>query len=174
MSSVKQTIIEMLSDRGYVITDNSVESMLLAKDSEFTNLIVLISHEEKLSINSIKEYISDIKTLEKQIGEKIEKAIIVYKKCITASAKKVLSNISHIEIQEFNETQLHYNPTHHKYYNPHEKIEGDEFNNIKKQYGTKLPIILSTDPITRYFNFKKGDIIRITRKNNIIAYRIVR
>ena len=37
-----------------------------------------------------------------------------------------------------------------------------------------FPVLLSTDPVSRYFNFKKGDIIKIIRKYDIITYRIVK
>ena len=74
----------------------------------------------------------------------------------------------------FNENELQYNITLHKYVRPHIKIEGDEFDTINSKYGKHLPIILASDPVSRYYNFKKGDIIKIIRRNDIIAYRVVK
>ena len=42
------------------------------------------------------------------------------------------------------------------------------------KYGGKLPIILKTDPVVKYLNFKKGDILKVTRKSDYIHYRIVK
>ena len=166
-TKTKEVVIDMLTDRGYVITDNSVDDKLIAQDSQ-SSLIVLISSVDKLNINIIKEYIKLIEQLQ------ITRCIIVYNNCITSSAKKVIENLQHIDIEVFNENELQYNITHHKYYRPHEKIKDKEFEIINKKYGKNLPIILSTDPVSRYFNFKKGDIIKITRKHDIISYRIVK
>lgn len=166
-SKTKEVLTEMLTDRGYVITDNSVDDKLIAQD-QTSQLIVLISQVDKLNINIIKEYIKLIEEL------KIPKCIIVYNNCITASAKKVIQNLYHINIEVFNENELQYNITHHKYVKPHIKIEGDEFDKINTKYGKNLPILLSSDPVSRYYNFKKGDIIKIIRKHDIVAYRVVR
>jgi len=166
-SKTKEIIIDMLTDRGYVIKDNSVDDKLIAQDST-SSLIVLISSVDKLNINIIKEYIKLIEQL------KITRCIIVYNNCITSSAKKVIENLQHIDIEVFNKNELQYNITHHKYYRPHIKIKDQEFDLINKKYGKNLPVLLSTDPVSRYFNFKKGDIIKIIRKYDIIAYRIVK
>ncbi len=163
----KQILIDMLTDRGYVITDNSVDDKVICKNRDST-LIGLISQVEKLNINIIKEYIKLIEQLN------IPKCIIVYNNCITSSAKKVIDNLQHLDIEVFNENELQYNITLHKYVRPHIKIEGDEFDTINSKYGKHLPIILASDPVSRYYNFKKGDIIKIIRRNDIIAYRVVK
>ena len=62
----------------------------------------------------------------------------------------------------------------HKYYFPHIKIEGNELNEIVTKFGNKIPIILKTDSVVKYLDFKKGDIIKIIRKNDYVHYRIVK
>ncbi len=48
-------------------------------------------------------------------------------------------------------------------------------NKAAAKYGAdKLPIILHSDPIVRYYNFRAGDILAINRADNTISYRIVR
>ena len=101
-TKTKEVVIDMLTDRGYVITDNSVDDKLIAQDSQ-SSLIVLISSVDKLNINIIKEYIKLIEQLQ------ITRCIIVYNNCITSSAKKVIENLQHIDIEVFNENELQYN-----------------------------------------------------------------
>ncbi len=58
---------------------------------------------------------------------------------------------------------------------PHIRLKKEESNQIKKLYGAdKLPVILTIDPIVRYFNFRPGEIIAITRKGGFVSYRIVK
>ncbi len=61
----------------------------------------------------------------------------------------------------------------HRLFYPHEKITGDEEKEIRQKYGSKLPKILTSDAIVRWYGFEKGDILRITRKGGHITYRLV-
>jgi DNA-directed RNA polymerase subunit H (RpoH/RPB5) len=45
---------------------------------------------------------------------------------------------------------------------------------IREKYGNALPFILKTDPVSRYYYFQKNDLIKITRRNGTITYRIVK
>jgi DNA-directed RNA polymerase subunit H (RpoH/RPB5) len=58
---------------------------------------------------------------------------------------------------------------------PHIRVKKEESNLIKKKFGVdKLPVILTSDPVVRYFNFRPGEIIAITRKGGFVSYRIVK
>jgi DNA-directed RNA polymerase subunit H (RpoH/RPB5) len=67
---------------------------------------------------------------------------------------------------------LTYNPTQHIYFNKHEKIKNYEQKH--KKYDLKLPILLKTDVACRWYDYKNNDIIKITRKDNRLCYRIVK
>ena len=69
---------------------------------------------------------------------------------------------------------MYYNVTEHRLYNKHERLDKTEAETFIKQFGKEIPFILKTDMICRYFDFKKGDIIKIYRKNGYISYRIVK
>ena len=61
------------------------------------------------------------------------------------------------------------------YYVPHTKINDKELlKTIKDKYKNKLPILLRSDPISRYFGFKRNDIIQIDRNENEICFRQIR
>ena len=168
IQKVKSTLQDMLTDRGYVITDNSVEDKMIAKNIYGEEIMVLISMVEKLNINIIKDYIKLIEQLN------IPKCIIVYRDQITSSARKVIQNLLHINIEVFTFDELQYNLTLHQYVRPHIKIKDEELKTISEKYGKNLPILLSTDPVSRYYNLKRGDIIKIIRKGDLIAYRMVK
>ena len=74
----------------------------------------------------------------------------------------------------FLEEDLQVNITKHKYQHTLEKIHPKTAQEIKKKFGTKFPILKKDDPISRFYNFEKGDLIKVTRKNNNIIYRIVK
>ena len=54
------------------------------------------------------------------------------------------------------------------------ELNEDEKKDFLSNFGSKIPFLLKTDPIVRYFNFEKGDIIKVIRKDNYISYRIVK
>jgi len=45
---------------------------------------------------------------------------------------------------------------------------------LDRNYKGKIPAILHTDPVSRYYSFEKGEYIRITRKDGTMIYRIVK
>ena len=61
----------------------------------------------------------------------------------------------------------------HRLFRLHEKITGDEEKEIRQRYGSKLPKILTSDAMVRWYGFEKDDILRITRNTGHITYRLV-
>ena len=78
--------------------------------------------------------------------------------------------------------QLQFNVTKHILVPNHIKLDENEENFIIKKYNLKskfqLPIILKNDPISRYYNYQSGDIIKIIKEYNetsfTTSYRCVR
>jgi DNA-directed RNA polymerases I, II, and III subunit RPABC1 len=101
------------------------------------------------------------------------KSIIVYRNGITPSAKKSLDTTNYsFELFSLGELQL--NVTHHRLVPKHERVSQSIKNILDTKYKGQLPFCLSTDPIVRYYAFKKGEYIKITRKDGSIAYRVVK
>ena len=67
-----------------------------------------------------------------------------------------------------------YNLTKNRYYNRHEKLNSKDSAQFLTKYGKEIPGLLKNDIVVRYFNFQKGDVIRIHRNNGTISYRIVK
>ena len=62
--------------------------------------------------------------------------------------------------------QLQINPTKHEYVPKHTKLSIKEGEQLLKKYSLaskyQLPLLLKDDVIARYYNYKYGDIIKIT------------
>ena len=100
--------------------------------------------------------------------------IIVYPDNITASARKILHNLLNMKIELFASNELQMNITKHKLSSPHIKLNEKEKEIFINQYGQDIPQILKSDPMSRFYNFEKGDIIKIVRNDGSISYRIVK
>ena len=164
---VKTTYNEMLTDRGF-----SFSGLLNEEHQQYDNedkqIVIFKNDLDKLNIDYIKEYIKILS------DNKLKHAIIIYKNEITPSAKKVIQNLFQFTIEMFKVDELMFNLTKHRLYNKHIRLNDDDKKDFIKKYGVQIPVILVTDPVSRYFNFKKGDIIKIERKNDVVSYRIVK
>ena len=157
--------MNVLKARNYSIVRED-ENYILMKNIE-NEFIIVFNCNESLTIHSLKLY---LKIMDEN---QIRHCLIIYKDKITPSAKKII-DISEFEIEVFTYDEMSINITNHKYYFPHIKINDVEKKQLLDKYGKHLPIILKTDPVVRYLNFKKGDILKIIRKDDFIHYRLVK
>jgi len=141
---------------------------ILFSNSDNDNIIFYFYDQEKLNIDAIKEFINVLEQ------HSITHGMIVYKNIITSSCKKILSNLFKYEIELFFMKELLYDITKFKYYCVHDRLNEKEAKKIKEKFGSSLPILLKNDPISRYFYFQKNEVIKITRRNGTIAYRVVK
>ena len=164
---VKTTYNEMLTDRGFYLSGLLNEEHQLY-DNNDKQIVIFKNDLDKLNIDYIKEYIKILS------DNKLKHAIIIYKNEITPSAKKVIQNLFQFTIEMFKFDELMFNLTKHRLYNKHIRLTENDKKEFVKKYGIQIPVILLTDPVSRYFNYKRGDIIKIERKNDVISYRIVK
>lgn len=157
-------IINIFKNRNYTYIKTE-QNIIFMKDTQ-NNIIIIFINNEILNLNNIKDYIKISKDLN------IKHFIIIYKLKITPSTKKIILN-SDINIEVFEEDEC-FDITKHKYYYPHIKVDDNIKKEIISKYGNSLPIILKTDPVVKLFNFNKGDVLKILRKDNNIFYRIVK
>ena len=166
MNSNKKIIETLLKYRNYKITEKDENRFIAQNNEKF--IIVIFSTYPNLNIEGIKEYLNILNTLS------FTHMIIVYNKSITSSSKKIIKTIKvqGINIEVFQSDKL-VDISVHRLFRPHEKITGDEDTEIREKYGNKLPKILTSDAMVRWYGFQIGDILRITRKDGHIAYRLV-
>lgn len=162
----KEIIKKLLHFRNYLIIEED-ETKFIAQNNEKL-LIVIFSFHANLNIETIKIYINILNTLS------LTHMIIVYNKSITSASKKIIKyfKTQGIHIELFQSDKL-VDISAHRLFCPHEKIIGDEEAEIREKYGSKLPKILTSDAMVRWYGFEKGDILRITRKGGHITYRLV-
>jgi len=164
---ITNTCKEMITQRGYVI-ESETDDYIICVSHEGEKIYIILISTPKFNIEKLTEYI----ILMNQVN--ISHSIIIYGDTITPMTKKTIQTTTELEIELFSESELLFNITKHILVPIHEKLSAYENKIFKKRFGVKFPVILTTDPISRFFNFKKNDIIRVTRKNNYVSYLIVR
>jgi len=139
-----------------------------AGENPMESVLILLLGSDKLNIDGVKEMINIMSEYN------IRHGVMIYQNSITSSARKALDLLYQYRIELFALHELQYDITKHKYFCPHEKVESlSELGFLTNQI-QKLPRILISDPVVRYFGFAKGDVIRIRRPNHTIAYRVVK
>jgi DNA-directed RNA polymerase I, II, and III subunit RPABC1 len=97
--------------------------------------------------------------------------IIIYH-CITSSTQKLFSELNNYHIELFNIDELRFNLTKHKLVPTHIKLSDAQQQSFLQTFGEKIPIILKTDPISKIYDYKRNDIVKIIRPGNEVSYRI--
>lgn len=170
MERAYETCVELCEQRGYEIIEQD-DDRILANKKCGNQICIFLANNHKFNIERIEEYIVMMRKMD------VWHCIIVYKDNATPVAKKFVSDSTEMQIELFNEDELQYNLTKHYLVPLHELYEfksKKEYDVFKKKFGEKLPVILKTDPVSRFYGFKKGDIIKITRKDGYVAFRIVK
>jgi DNA-directed RNA polymerase I, II, and III subunit RPABC1 len=162
------TILEMFSERGYTDIENGDEYIIAKKENgdgvyAFKNVI------EKLNIEQIKIVIY-------KLGEiKISHGIVIHEEKPTSAVKNFLADSANtdIKIELFPVVDLQYNPTKHVLVPKHVPLSRREAMEFRQKYESKIPTLLKTDVISRFYGFERGMIIKIIRPDTI-SYRIVK
>ena len=163
------TLNEMMNDRGYSIVNDSKNSdYILFKGEGKEDIGIFITTITKLCIKTLKEILSITEERE------MKHIIIMYQESITPFVLKIINNIKNIKVEYFSVNELQYNITKHSLQPIFEKLTKDEIKSImvKIKNIEKLPIMFTVDPIARYYNYQKGDVIRV-RRRDIVCYRYV-
>lgn len=167
MNRAYNTCLEMLGQRNYKIINNEEEQIVAIKP-DGNQVIVFLSDSLKFNVKNIQVYISIMDEMQ------IFHAIIVYKESITAFTKKAIEQSLEMTFELFAVEDLQYNITKHVLQPKFECLPIEESTKFKKQYGTRFSTLRRDDPISRFYGYNKGDVIKITRPNNYISYSIVK
>lgn len=160
----------MMKRRGYGAPEpvGEEDDAYILRDSRNKSVLVWYFKHDKMNIDSIKEFVQMLEE------SSIQHGVIVYQSTITSSTKKVIENLFQFTIELFELRELLYDITEFKYFCKHEKLVPPLSVEVRKKFGTGLPSLLRTDPVVRYYHFHKGDIIRVTRRNGMLTYRLVK
>ena len=163
-----KTIVEMLKDRkiDHIINTESIVEQLKRNAGK-------IGFEVRINKINIVYYLSQkfkLTELRKVIGDSMDQELLyifIVNDKISASNMKSM-NALNINMQIFNIRELQFNITKHVLVPKHELVtNSEEIEDIMKTYSLKsksqLPLILKSDPVSRYFGLRTGDIVKITR-----------
>jgi DNA-directed RNA polymerase subunit H (RpoH/RPB5) len=153
---------EMFKIRKYTLLHHESDH-LIATNKRGEKVYFWLILYEKLNIEIIKYYY----TLLYKDG--INHGILVYRNNVTSSVTKILLGNHDIRIELFHIDELQYNLTKHVLVPLHEKISAKGHTEL-----SKYPILKKTDPVARFNGWVNGDLIKITRKDGTISFRIVR
>ncbi|KAF8623599.1 hypothetical protein AX17_007302 [Amanita inopinata Kibby_2008] len=125
-----------------------------------------------------------VKTMRKMLGileqYKIQRGVMVFPGNMTPSARKVIVAMAHqYRLEEFSESDLLVNITHHTLVPRHEVLTPEEKKLLLEKYRlkeTQLPRIQLADPVARYYGLRRGQVVKITRPSETsgryASYRI--
>lgn len=177
LERVLRTCIEMLKDRGFNVsvdcrTVGDITYKIEQNDSVLfgENLtgsaIIFFHNEERVGVKQLRQW------HDSNQGCQI---IIVSLEGPTAFTKKEADQ-NYPNIQFFTFKELCVNITRHHLVPKHEKITKNEVD-YQVSSNEEWPKLYTTDAISQYYNYKSGDIIRVTRvmgcAEPVFYYRLV-
>lgn len=175
---VRTTVIVMLGKRGYTIMEDEEDKPIVASrgvGARTKKVVVFFCESRKLSVKDLEGITKEMNTRD------ISHGIIVYKNAVTSKAKETIQQfeivgkqLSKFYIELFEDKTLEYDITEHILVPKHEALTKVQSAEFKKTYGTGIPTLLTSDPVCRFYGFQKGDVVKITRRNGYITYRLVR
>ena len=134
-------------------------------------MCVFLTNTSKFNVDSIQEYILMMRKME------LSHSVIVYKDNVTPVAKKIIDDTKDFKIELFKVNEMQYNITKHYLVPKHEvhcKKGTPQCSEFKKKYSDNFPVILRNDPISRFYDYEKGDVIKITDHDGYVSFRIVK
>jgi DNA-directed RNA polymerase I, II, and III subunit RPABC1 len=169
MQKIINTILEMFEQRGYSDIKQN-EEYITANDTDNNIIRVNLNIIQKLNIAEINSIVHNLQ------DNNISHCIVIFQGIPTPSVKNLILSLPelNLNIELFKAEDLFFNITKHILVPNHEKLNKQEQIQFKKSFGINIPVLLKTDPISKFYNFKRGDIIKVTRKNGFISYRIVK
>tara|TARA_B100001741_G_scaffold75654_1_gene61221 strand:+ start:11983 stop:12600 length:618 start_codon:yes stop_codon:yes gene_type:complete len=177
LERVLRTCIEMLKDRGYNVSVDcrtvgditykieQNDSVLIGENASGSAL-VFFHNEERVGVKQLRQW---------NDGNQGSQIIIVSVEGPTAFTKKEADQY-YPNIQFFTFKDLCVNITRHNLVPKHEKITKNDVE-YEVSSDEEWPKLYTTDAISQYYNYKPGDLVRITRTMGcaepVFYYRLV-
>ncbi len=157
---------DYVSSRNFISTD---------VNPPFHTIKVYFCAEDSIKSRELREYIADMERAS------IRKGIVIVKRKINSQSKKIAAEYS-VEMEFFTETDFLINVTHHKMVPKHTLLDKIATEGLFRMYRinhkSQLPKLQITDPVCRYYGYKTGDVIQITRPSETvgecITFRVVK
>lgn len=196
MWRIRHTVLQLCHDRGYLITQDELDETFEQfkeeykfKKPERSDLTVLCNHhnnaDDRMFVFFPDEPKIGVKTVQtfllKMEEEKVNKAIVIVRMGLTPSAKQAMKNVAPDYIMEdFLESEMLINITEHELVPRHILLTSEEKEELFSRYKLKenqLMKMLSSDPVARYYGYKRGQVIKIIRNSETagryVTHRLV-
>jgi DNA-directed RNA polymerase subunit H (RpoH/RPB5) len=177
LNDVKTNLIKMLVNRNFINRENESDKIKKVIENSADEIIITLDNNANyntiIESGEIKVKFFDYKITSTAKGSLISDFIIKnnkdYKILIVydinnKSEKNLYSYDSLVEIFKFTELQI--NIVDHELVPVHFVLLPEEADLFLKEYNAmkkNMPLILTTDPIARYYNMKHGNICKIIR-----------
>jgi len=165
------TTDEFYGNEPVIVYSTNICVIIALNQESKKNVIAKLKPDKKVNktteeIDVFKEFVLEHK--------KYTNYIAVFDELTTADNKllvtfdKTLNKIDGL-LSVFMFSDLHFNPTRHHLVDKHTKLTKDEIKTLMTHYNikfkTQLPIILKSDPISKWLGIRPGDIVKIDRYN---------
>ena len=191
---VRKTVLEMLEDRKYIVPKNELidfdefsikynsKNIDIFIDSGTNDLgkVYVFFHYENKTLSKL-ELKNKINKLIEQYEDDNLKIIILLKEKGIGSILKEVNKEEYKNVEIFLNKNMIFNITHHQLVPKHILLNDEEIQELLEKYSTtigKLPKILRTDPIAKYYGMKPNQVCKIIRKSPEVGdypyYRLVK
>ena len=191
---VRKTVLEMVHDRAYIIPEEiqniSFEQFCIQYDQKNIDLYINDTlKSEPIYVHFYNELKSfgknDLKNLVQKVMNTYQneniKIILVLREKENSAVAKELAKDAYKNIEIFLKKNLITNITHHEYQPRFVLLTKEQEDEVLEKYVTtksKLPKLLQSDPVAKYYGMKHDQICMIIRKSpevgEYISYRVVR
>ena len=192
--NIRKTVIEMLQDRNYIVPQSELINfddfsikfknknldIFIDNTENDKGKVYVYFHNENKTIPKVdlKNLLS--KTIETYNDENI-KLIILLKEKGNGSILKEINKEIYKNVEIFMNKNMIFNITHHEFVPKHVILSEEEEKEVLDKYSTpinKLPKILRSDPVAKYYGMKPNQICKIIRNSpevgDYLYYRLVK
>ena len=157
---------EMIGQRGYSLCGEEVKDYLVYTRGD--ERLHLCDHvHDRIGTASYN------KILENAIKHKMNHLIVLSTHKETSLVTKRIEHFTEMKMEIFIVKNCQMNITKHKYVPAHRQLTLEESDRIRDLVGERLPILLRSDPIARFYDFEPGRVVEIQRRD-CVTYRVVK
>jgi len=162
------------ASNGGNVDRNQLNFFTNSRSNPGDQIFVFFSDERSVGVKTMRKLLTILEE------KSIQRGIIVFPGNMTPSARKVIvAMAATYRLEEFSESDLLVNITHHTLVPKHEVLTPDEKKLLLQKYRlkeTQLPRIQLADPVARYYGLRRGQVVKITRPSETsgryASYRI--
>lgn len=177
IEDVVSTLVQMMKDRGHVVLlpDATANTLTIRRfknsDSSRCCGVVVLKDSKRFGVATARTLVPAMEKLGCTEG------ILASPEKVTSSALKEFGSF----LQNFTHSQLRSPVVNHALVPAHRALTDSERDSLLKELAVtseQLPVLLTSDAVARYYNFRPSQVIEIARHNGFHVptkyYRIVR